>query len=193
MSVVGNLSRHGDLREINAAGPDYQGIVRSAAVHQANAVSNLGFTATAAQMSAAGLGTMAPVLITDVTSYAVLAENSGKVHIIPELTGSCTFTLPTGAAGLMFLFMSNGIAVEAQNWVFTAPAGVFYRGGVQFADTDEPASPALLTSVFPNGSSHITLTVNVPSPAGTFLMFVWDGTRYVINGSVYAATVPAFS
>jgi hypothetical protein len=64
---------------------------------------------------------------------------------------------------------------------------------VQFADTDEPASPALLTSVYPNGSSHITLTVVTPAIAGTYVEIEWDGTRYVLNGMIYSATVPAFS
>lgn len=192
-SVVGGLSRaENPLSEIAQAYNGGSGWV-TAAARQASAVTNLGFTATAAQISAAGLGTTAPVLPGDVASYSVLAANSGKLHIIPDLTATCTFTLPTGASGLVFPFMGNAIAADAQNWVFTAPAGVFYRGGVMHQDSNAGAASDELVPVYPNGSSHITLTVVTPHAAGTFLMFVWDGTRYVINGQVASDTVPAFS
>lgn len=151
-----------------------------------------GVTVTAGQINAAGGGTLAPVLVPDAAAYTVLAADSGKTHIIPDLTASCTFTLPAGASGLNFHFIGNAVAADAQNWVFTAPAGVFYRGGVAFLDQDAGAGADEGSSVFPNGSSHITLTVNVPN-AGTYVDFYWDGTRYVVNAFVLSNTAPAFS
>lgn len=164
----------------------------TAAQRQQRALVNMGLTGTIAQINEAALGTMAPVLPGDVTSYNVLAANSGRRHIIPDLTATCTFTLPTGAAGNQWIFQTNAIAADAQNWVFTAPAGVFYRGGVVWYDLNGGAAGDEVGTVNPNGSSHITLTVVTPA-AGTSIEIFWDGTRYVINGSVVSDTTPAFS
>ena len=40
------------------------------------------------------------VNVPDAATYTVLAADSGKVHIMPDLTASCTITLPTEKAGL---------------------------------------------------------------------------------------------
>ncbi len=56
---------------------------------------------TLAQITS-GAASSAPVTITDAATYAVLAADSGKVHIFPNLTASCTATLPTAAAGLEY-------------------------------------------------------------------------------------------
>lgn len=137
--------------------------------------------------------TALPVIVPDGAAYTVLAENTGKQHIISEQTADVTLTLPTGVAGMRYSFIGGGVAAEAQDWIFTAITPNFLNAGVQFFDTDEPASPALLTSVFGNGSSHLTLTVNTPSPAGTYVDFYFNGTEWVVNGHVFSATVPAFS
>jgi hypothetical protein len=150
-------------------------------------------TATAAQINAVGTGTLSPVLVTDAASYTVLAADSGKLHILPDFTASCTLTLPTGAAGLYFPFRGKAIAADAQNWVFTAPAGKFLLGGVAFADNDAGAgADEIHAGVYPNGSSHITLTIVTPA-AGTWIDIFWDGTTYIVNGWVNSPTVPAFS
>lgn len=130
------------------------------------------------------------VSIPDATTYTVLAANSGKTHVIPNLTANMTITLPTAAAGLEYLFIAKAVAADAQNWIIAA--GVPYLGGIQFADTDEPASPALLTSVFPNGSSNDNMTIVTPS-AATSIWVICDGTNWIVNGVVYSATVPTFA
>jgi hypothetical protein len=136
--------------------------------------------------------TAGPVLVPDAATYTVLAADSGKRHILPDFTATCTFTLPAGATGLRWLFQSNAIAADAQNWVFTAPAGVFYRGGIGWNDTDAGPAAAETKVVFPNGSSHITLTVVAPT-GGTTLEIFWDGTRYVVGGFINSITTPAFT
>jgi hypothetical protein len=151
-----------------------------------------GITATAAAINSVAGGSLAPINVPDATTYTFLAADSGKTHFIPDLTANCTFTLPAGAAGLKFRVKGSGVALDAQNWVFNSPAGVFFRGGVTHADLDAGAGADELVSVFPNGSSHITLTVTTPSPV-TDIMFEWDGTRYVVNGVVHSNTAPAFS
>lgn len=130
------------------------------------------------------------VSVTDAATYTVLAADSGKTHILPNFTATCTLTLPTAAAGLEYTFIAKAVATDAQNWIFAA--GVPYLGGVQFEDTDEPGSGGNLTSVFPNGSSNDNMTIVTPS-AGTIIYLVCDGTNWIVNGIVYSATVPTFA
>lgn len=149
-------------------------------------------TATAAQINASAAGTRGCVEIADAATYTALAVNSGRDHVFPDLTASCTVTLPAVAVGLQFPFQGQGVAADAQNWVFTAAAGEFLRGGVSFTDNDAGAgADEQHAGVYPNGSSHITLTVVTPA-AGTWVTFTANaaGTRWIINGWVNSATVP---
>jgi hypothetical protein len=146
---------------------------------------NLGFTATAAQINAAAAGTVAPVLVPDAATYAVLAADSGKIHILPDFTATCTITLPAAAAGLNFHFLGKASAADAQNWVFTSPAP-FQKGAVTWH------SAAANAAVFANGTSHVTMTVVTPS-GGSFVDFYYDGTNWIVNGQIMSATTPAFS
>lgn len=144
-------------------------------------------TATAAQINAAGTGNLGIVAVADASTYTVLAANSGKIHILPNFTASCTLTLPTAATGLNYTFIGKAVAADAQDWVFTAITPSFLLGGVMFADTDDPADT--IAAVFPNGSSHLTLTVVTPS-GGTVIRLTCDGTNWIVNGQVCSATVP---
>lgn len=183
---AGNLSRHRFFAEFTVPQVDERGgVLISPAAQKARAVANLGFTATIAQINAVGTGTVAPVATGDVTSYAVLAADSGKTFIIPDLTANCTFTLPAAAAGLNFHFIGKASAADAQNWIFTSPAP-FLKGGVTWS------AAAANAGVFGNGSSHLTLTVVTPS-GGTFVDFYYDGTNWIVNGQIMSATTPAFS
>lgn len=150
-------------------------------------------TATAAQINAAAAPASRTVTVPDSTPYTVLAADSGKVHILPNFTSSTTLNLPAVAAGLEYTFIGKAVAADAQNWVFTAPASAFLLGGVAFADNDAGAgADEIHSGVYPNGSSHLTLTVVTPA-AGTSIYFVCDGTNWIVSGWVNSATVPAFS
>lgn len=190
MSTVNSFDKNLHFAELNS--PLFNGnpVPMTPAARKAAAVTNLGFTATAANISAAGNAAASVVSVPDAATYTVLAADTGKIHILPNFTANCTITLPTAAAGLRYEFVAKAVAADAQNWIFAA--GVAYLGGVQFADTDEPASPALLTSVFPNGTTNDNMTVVTPS-AGTYVLFVCDGTNWIVNGAVYSATVPTFA
>lgn len=148
-------------------------------------------TATAAELNARAAGASRVVSITDAASYTVLAANSGKIHIIPDFTSTCTATLPTIAAGLEYTFISKAVAADAQNFVITSPSPVL-KGGVCHLDADAGAASDELVPVYPNGSSHVTLTLVTPA-GGTKVYVVSDGTNWIVNGLVVSATVPAFS
>jgi len=169
----GSLSRHGNLVELTR--PDYpDGNVRSAATKQAAARANL------------GLGSI--VAIPDATTYTVLATDSGKTHVLPNLTANCTISLPTAAAGLEYEFVGKAVAADAQNWIIAA--GVPYIGAVVFLDTDDPADT--VAAVYPNGSSNDNFTVVTPG-GGTRVKVTCDGTNWIINGVIVSATVPTFA
>lgn len=151
-------------------------------------------TATAAEINARAAAASRYVNVTDAATYSVLAADSGKIHIVPDLTASCTMTLPTAAAGLEYTFISKAVAADAQDWIIKSPSATnFFLGGVSFADTDAGAgADEIHAGIYSNGSSNDFLTVVTPG-AGTRIYVVCDGTNWIVNGQVFSATVPAFS
>lgn len=150
-------------------------------------------TATAAEINAAADVSARLVSIPDGTTYVVLAANSGKVHVIPNLTADCTIDLPAAAAGLEYTFITSAVATEGQNWIFdTTSATNFYLGGLQFLDSDEPGSGSTLVPVYPDGNSNDIMTIITPQ-AGTIVYVICDGTNWIVNGTVYSATAPTFA
>jgi hypothetical protein len=128
-----------------------------------------------------------PVAVTDAATYAVLAADSGRVHVLPDLTATCTITLPAAAAGLNYEFWYGGAAADAQNWIIVPTAGYFI-GGVVFHDQDGDLS----SSVFSDGNSNDVFTVVTPE-VGTVIKVWCDGTNWYLNGSVHSATVPTLA
>lgn len=158
---------------------------------KAGAMNGTEVTATAAELNARAAKASRIVNVTDAASYAILAADSGKIHIIPDFTATCTATLPTAAAGLEYIFISKAVAADAQNFVLTSPSPA-YLGGVTHLDSDAGAATDELVPVYPNGTSHVTLTLVTPG-GGTRLHVICDGTNWILNGLIVSATVPAFS
>lgn len=133
------------------------------------------------------------VEIADAATYVALAENSGKTHVIPDLTASITIDLPAAAVGLEYVFIGSGVATDAQNWIFdTMAAANYYTGGLQFLDSDEPGAGATLVPVYPDGNSNDIMTIITPQ-AGTRVHVICDGTNWIVNGVVFSATAPTFA
>lgn len=139
-----------------------------------------------------GASTEGPSVITvpDAATYTVLAVNSGKTHILPDLTASCTLTLPTAVAGLEYVFIGKGVAADGQDWIFSTGGANFYLGGLGFLDTDDPADTVV--AVYPNGSSNDFMNIIAPG-AGTRVHLICDGTNWIVNGQVIGATAPTFA
>jgi hypothetical protein len=142
---------------------------------------------TGTTVSGADLATLAnralgPVVIDDDTTYTVLASNSGRIHIVPELTATCTITLPAAEAGLEYEFWPGGAAADAQNWVFVPTAG-FFIGGLSHVDIGGTTA-----ALYSNGSSNDVFTVVTPG-AGTCIRFRCDGTNWYVNGTLSSATI----
>jgi len=149
----------------------------------ADASTTLG--ATAAELNSAADVSTKYVNTGDVDTHVVLVADSGKLHIIPLVTGDIAITLPAPAAGLEYRFASGAPTAEGDDWIFTATND--FIGGLAQVDTDG-SSAAVLAS----GSSTNTCTVVAPL-AGTHIQMVSDGTDWFISGFVLAVAVPTFT
>lgn len=160
----------------------------------ANVFELMGITASAAEINARSAAASRYVNVTDAATYSVLAADSGKIHIMPNFTATCTLTLPTASAGLEYTFIGKAVAADAQDWIIKSPSATnYFLGGVSFADTDAGAgADEIHAGVWSNGSSNDFLTVVAPG-AGTRIHVICDGTNWIVNGQVFSATVPAFS
>jgi hypothetical protein len=135
---------------------------------------------------------MRPVTVPDGTTYKVLVKDSGKLHVMPNLTANCTITLPFVENGLKYEFMYAGAADDAQNWIIvTSATDELFKGGVTQLDPAE----ATLTEVVPvyaDFSNDDTFTVITPN-TGTSVTFVSDGVSWLTNGIVVSDTPPTFA
>lgn len=132
-------------------------------------------------------------VVSDAAAVVLSPEDSGKIHLIPNLTADCTFTLPVEAAGLSYEFWYAGAAADAQDWIFDTGSDTnYFIGGVSHLDTDAGSAGDEVVPVFSDGNSNSKLTVNVPQ-CGTVVRMVCNGTQWYVNGLVVAATAPAFA
>lgn len=138
-----------------------------------------------------GIGGASAVFVPDATTYAVLAANTGRTHVMPNFTGNCTLTLPAAQNGLDFEFIGSAGAADAQSWIITSPAPLL-KGGVLGMDTDAGAGSDELIPVYANGSSHVKITIATPD-AGCRVRFHCDGTSWFISGVVSSAAAPVFA
>lgn len=146
-------------------------------------------TATAAEINGACDVSSRVVSIADGTTYTVLAANSGKLHAIPDLTATCTISLPTASAGLDYTFVSKGVAADAQNWVFDTGSDTnFYLGGITELDT----SADTVVLEVPDGDSNSIMTVVTPAPGST-IRISCDGTNWILSGVVQSDTADAIT
>jgi len=135
-----------------------------------------------------------PIDVPDAATYVFKTTDSGKLHIIPNLTADCTFTLPTvaNASGLTYRLMYAGAADDAQDWIIvTAATTELFKGGVVQLDPAE----ATLTEVVPvyaDFSNDDTFTVLTPN-AGTDVVLTSDGASWLVNGCVVSDTPPTFA
>lgn len=147
-----------------------------------------GVTATAAEINAAA-DVSANTTVVAAAGGAVTLPTGGGTVIIPLVTSNVTTTLPaTPTKGETYMFVYNGTAADAEDWVLTAAA--FFKGGVVWLDED--SAGVEVASVYANGTTHNTFTVNNLN-AGTCFYVIGDGTTWTITGTVVSADTPAFS
>ena len=126
------------------------------------------------------------VFVKDAAAVNISADDSGKIHVIPDLTADSTFTLPTEEAGLSYEFWYGGTAADAHDWTIkTTGNSNYFVGGLVMHDTDDGGDDTAV--VDSNGSSNSSLGVLTPI-AGTLVKVVCNGTVWYINGQVVSAT-----
>ena len=133
-----------------------------------------------------GGGPREPVFVNDVAAYTVSAKDSGKVHVMPDLTADCTITLPTEASGLSFEFWYGGTAADAQDWIIKTTGNSNYMiGGLVGHDTDNGGDDTAVIDSDNNSNSQLTIYTPI---AGTKVELICDGTVWYVNGHVISAT-----
>lgn len=133
------------------------------------------------------------VNVPDAATYTLLAKNSGKVHIFPDLTADTVITMPAEAAGLVFEFMYSGAAADAHDWLFDTGSNTnYFSGGVVHLDADSGTGADEIVPVFSDNNSNSKFTVLVPA-AGTWIKMWCNGTIWYVTGTVVAATAPSFA
>lgn len=148
--------------------------------------------ATVAEINAAADVSARLVAIAD-ENTSILAANSGKPHVIDNVSADRTFTFPTPASGLEFAFYPKLNAADGHDWIFTTGSDTnYFMGGVTFLDSDAGAGADELSLVVPDGNSNSKLQINLPQP-GTMLRFICDGTLWVVSGVVCSTTAPTYA
>lgn len=138
--------------------------------------------------------TFVPISVTDASTYSVLAKNTGLTHYVPDLTASCTITLPSPKAGLWFEFVYAGGAADAQNFVVSTGSDTnYFIGGVLHLDTNAGAGTDELVPVYPDGNSNSKLTVTTPNAGTRVKVESYNGTTWIVSGNVASDTAPAFA
>jgi len=123
------------------------------------------------------------------TAYSVLKENSGKLHILPDLDADCVFSLPTAEDGLRYEFISKGVAADAHDWQFDTGSDTnFYLGGITELDT----TAATVKLEVPDGNSNSIMNVLTPDP-GSRIQLICDGVNWIIEGMVQSETADAIT
>jgi len=122
---------------------------------------------------------------------SILAANSGKAHLIANVSADRTFTLPAVAAGLRYKFVAEVGAADGHDWIFVAAATAdLFKGGLLMVDTD--AGPATAAAVVADQSDDDQLQVNLPQ-GGTVIEMYCDGTYWIVSGVVLSTAAAAFS
>ena len=126
------------------------------------------------------------VFVPDLAAYTVSANNSSKIHVMPDLTADCTITLPTEEAGLYFEFWYGGTAADAQDWIIKTTGNSNYMiGGLVGHDTDNGGDDTAVIDSDNNSNSQLSIFTPI---AGTCVKIVCDGVLWYVNGHVISAT-----
>ena len=129
------------------------------------------------------------VFVPDAAAYTVSANDSGKIHVLPDLTADITITLPAEEEGMSYEFWYGGTAADAQDWTIDTGADAnYFIGGLVHSDSDGE----LTATVDSDNNSNSKLGVLTPI-GGTMVKMVCDGVVWYVNGHVVSATNTAIT
>ena len=153
-------------------------------------------TMTINEVVALGSGmTSIPVVVTNAAGYTVTAANSGRVHLIGDLSQNCTIDLPAEAAGLYYIFVYAGGSADAHDHTIDSEAAAnYFKGGISFWDTDAGAGgDETHAGIYSDEDSNSKLTLNNPAAGTEVHFYCQDGTLWYVWGQVLSDTAPAFA
>jgi hypothetical protein len=134
-----------------------------------------------------------PVLLPNTDLALTAAANSGRINVTPDVSADRTYTLPAPSAGLYFQFVYGGGAADGHDFIISTGANAnFFKGNITFLDSDAGSAGDEVVPVFPNGTTHSKLQVNLPEAAQIHVLGI-DSTNWQIWGTVTSVTVPAFA
>jgi hypothetical protein len=124
---------------------------------------------------------------------SILAANSGKPHLVANVSADRTFTLPTAAAGLDFELIATVGAADGHDWIISTGSNTnYFVGAITHMDSDADAAGDEIVTVAPNGSSNSKLQINLPQ-GGTMVRVICDGTLWCVYGRAVSTTAPTFA
>jgi len=136
--------------------------------------------------------TGSPIAVPDANT-TILAENSGKPHLVANVSADRTFTLPAAAAGLDFEFIATVGAADGHDWIISTGSDTnYYVGAIVHLDTDSDAAGDEIVVVAPDGNSNSKLQINLPQ-GGTRVRAICDGTLWTVTGFAISTTAPTFA
>ena len=138
-------------------------------------------------------GTVGPIVSVPDAATAILAANSGKPHLVANVSADRTFTLPTPASGLDFEFIATVGAADGHDWIIDTGSNTnYFVGAIVHLDTDSDAAGDEVVMLAPDGNSNSKLQINLPQ-GGTRVRVICDGTLWTVSGFAVSTTVPAFA
>jgi len=133
------------------------------------------------------------IAIPDAATYTLLAKNTGKTHVLPDLGQDIVISMPIEQVGLEYTFIYGGIAADVSDWQFDTGANAnFYLGGLAHLDTGAGSAGDEVVPIAGDGNSNSKLDILVPD-VGTRVHMICDGTNWFLSGVVVGETVPNFA
>jgi len=158
----------------------------------ADLVAGAGITATVDEINSAADVSSRLVSITDANT-PLLAANSGKPHVVANVSADRTFTLPTPASGIDIELIATVGAADGHDWIIDSGSDTnYFVGAIVHLDTDSDAGADELVVVSPDGNSNSKLQINLPQ-GGTRVRLICDGTLWIVSGFAVSVTAPAFA
>ena len=148
-------------------------------------VSKAASTGTITEVITLGDG---PVTLGDEDTTLTNATHSGRLIVVPAITGNRTITLPSPVAGAHFKFIYGGAAEEAENLIFDTGANAnYFIGGIVHIQSDADSS-----SVYSDGNSNSKLTLT-DFGCSEINILAKDSTNWLLWGWSEGADAPAFA
>jgi hypothetical protein len=138
-------------------------------------------------------GTATSAIAVPDAATAISAANSGKPHLVANVSADRTFTLPAAAAGLDYEFIATVGAADGHDWIISTGSDTnYFNGAIVHLDTDANAAGDEIVVVSPDGNSNSKLQINLPE-GGTRVRVTCNGTLWTVSGFAVSATAPAFA